>query len=269
VPTVLGPNDDLPLGASRFNGSPDLPPNMGWPMWRGPNPDDPTLGALAGEGPLTFLAQIDLAALPPLRSSMLPTSGWLLLFADLDRSRFGPDDQEAHRVVHLPAGTAVERRVPPGGHEHYASTDDGAPHHRKIAGRGRPVSLGFDVVPSVPYDEIRRNIATAPQPGRAELEDLTLGFLGRDWHQVLGHPISVHQDVLATCDANWRQGEGRTDEPDLRDDPVDADDHWQLLFTIWDDGSVQDLLGGVFYVAIRTEDLLLRRFDRTVAVFQR
>jgi hypothetical protein len=55
--------DNLPMGASRFGGVPDLPPDLAWPVFRGRK--------------LPFLAQIDLSALP---KSVLPPDGWLFAF---------------------------------------------------------------------------------------------------------------------------------------------------------------------------------------------
>lgn len=88
---------ELPLGASRMGGLPDLLPGVGWPS----NPGN--------DGrPLEFLAQIDLAeaaqvcALPN-----LPTSGWFAAFYDLDEGTWGlnDEDQGAWRVIYF-AGEA-------------------------------------------------------------------------------------------------------------------------------------------------------------------
>lgn len=56
----------LPLGASRFGGLPDLPPDFAWPAADGRK--------------LQFLAQLDLADLPRWAGSPLPADGWLYHF---------------------------------------------------------------------------------------------------------------------------------------------------------------------------------------------
>src|SRR5438067_2599438 len=61
----------LPLGASRFGGGPDLPPDAGWPT--------------LGEDPLAFLAQFNLAELSAsLVCRELPASGLLSVFVAWD-----------------------------------------------------------------------------------------------------------------------------------------------------------------------------------------
>ncbi len=65
----LREEDNMPRGASRFGGCPDLPPQVAWPC--------------RDDRPLAFLAQIDLAeaartyALPE-----LPHEGWIAVFYD-------------------------------------------------------------------------------------------------------------------------------------------------------------------------------------------
>jgi hypothetical protein len=59
--------DSVPVGASRFGGVPDLPPDLPWPVFKGRK--------------LPFLAQIDLSALP---KNVLPAEGWLYVFGLCD-----------------------------------------------------------------------------------------------------------------------------------------------------------------------------------------
>ncbi len=68
--------DELPLGATRLGGRPDLPRDVAWPQ--------------NGGRAMEFLAQIDLAEaakayLPP----NLPAAGWLALFCDLEGNDWG------------------------------------------------------------------------------------------------------------------------------------------------------------------------------------
>lgn len=103
--------EDLPAGASRMNGSPDLPTSLEWPQWDGPI--GRTSEDWTGAGPLTFLAQIDLACLPPIDHSPLPASGRLAFFADLERATFADrHEQAAHRVLYIPADATLKRRRP-------------------------------------------------------------------------------------------------------------------------------------------------------------
>jgi hypothetical protein len=63
----------LPLGASRFGGVPDLPPDLRWPTVQ--------------KKKLPFLAQIDLSTLPRAATKHLPKSGWLYAFGLFDDKR--------------------------------------------------------------------------------------------------------------------------------------------------------------------------------------
>lgn len=79
--------DQLPLGGSRLGGVPDLPPTLAWPLYKGKK--------------LPFLAQVDLAALPPGGGSLLPADGWLYAFALHDNVE---DHQPSPAVVLLHRG---------------------------------------------------------------------------------------------------------------------------------------------------------------------
>src|SRR5215211_5075032 len=59
--------DDLPMGASRLGGMPDLYPQAKWP------------------GALAFIGQINLSEIASYEAaSLLPPSGWLYFFFDAD-----------------------------------------------------------------------------------------------------------------------------------------------------------------------------------------
>lgn len=63
-------SDELPLGASRMGGLPDLPPQVPWPEYQ--------------DRPLEFLTQINFReAASVARLPGLPDSGWLIIFYDL------------------------------------------------------------------------------------------------------------------------------------------------------------------------------------------
>jgi len=91
-------NDDLPLGASRLGGSPDVPLEFEWP-----NRED---------RPLAFLAQIDLEALNC--APTLPGHGWLLFFYDDLKQPWGfdPNDVDGFKVVFVTVDRGDLRRYP-------------------------------------------------------------------------------------------------------------------------------------------------------------
>ena len=64
----------IPVGASKFGGAPDVPAGFEWPMWDG--------------RPLGFLAQISLAQIAPLDTQdLLPRTGLLLFFIGYDEEQ--------------------------------------------------------------------------------------------------------------------------------------------------------------------------------------
>ena len=109
-------DSNLPIGASRIGGSPDLPTDFVWPTYEDGRP-------------LTFLAQLNLAEVAAAGSPIptLPGSGQLLLFSAWgwvqpdDSSPHVPDESHIHgpqagwtRVSYLP-DVGLSRRKAPGG----------------------------------------------------------------------------------------------------------------------------------------------------------
>src|SRR4051812_7438146 len=61
--------DEIPIGASKLGGAPDLPAGYDWP--------------LVDQSPLDFVAQINFAETAPYDLDyLLPTSGWFHVFFD-------------------------------------------------------------------------------------------------------------------------------------------------------------------------------------------
>src|SRR4051812_34889533 len=88
ITTRRVPLAELPLGASRFGGSPDVLPGFPWPVRDG--------------RPLTFLAQLDLGEI---RAPGIPGSGWLLFFYDAAGLPWGrkPEEADGAAVVSVQA----------------------------------------------------------------------------------------------------------------------------------------------------------------------
>lgn len=103
---------NLPLGASRFGGLPDLPPQLPWPEHEGKK--------------LPFLSQVDLSTLPPDRGQLLPHDGWLYAFGHIQN---GTEDGTEPLIVTLHAGprSALVRRVEPLEDEIWEHPDDLVP----------------------------------------------------------------------------------------------------------------------------------------------
>lgn len=155
---------DLPIGASRLGGVPDLPASHGWPRYDG--------------RPMTFLAQLRCdelkAAMPGERS--LPSDGWLVVFVALEPDGNYPPDDDAVRCRYL-SDQAVLRMSWP---------DD------------LPASQRWDVeavaaVPmlSLPWLELDRLFDGDDFEAILQAEETI-----RPVHQVFGHPSSANDWVF-------------------------------------------------------------------------
>jgi hypothetical protein len=125
---------ELKLGASRFGGVPDLPPDRPWPTFEGKK--------------LPFVAQIDLSTLPRAPTSMLPSDGWLYAFA-LSDDRERTTDPVFVTVYRGPR-SALVRAAPP-------SDAEKSLYFSAISGKSGPVGMD-DLVP----------LTTRKQPANTE-----------------------------------------------------------------------------------------------------
>ena len=83
-------NDEpVPVGASHFGGTPDLPPGIAWPQ----NPADNLL--------LDFVGQVNLSDLPDVGQS-LPRDGLLLMFSQQDSTSDNP-----HAICFVPSTNSL------------------------------------------------------------------------------------------------------------------------------------------------------------------
>ena len=83
---------------SRLGGRPNLPEGVRWPVWQGGQP-------------LSFIAQLDLAALPRIKGLPLPRSGSLYFFYDADAQPWGfdPGDKGCAQVMFVPSPLSAHR----------------------------------------------------------------------------------------------------------------------------------------------------------------
>ena len=89
VVRALSPEEEIPLGASKFGGSPDVPADFVWPQ----TPD-----ATKSE-PMEFVGQVRLADLPGPLPEPAPQSGLLSFFTRWSGGR----------VFYFPEGTLLQR----------------------------------------------------------------------------------------------------------------------------------------------------------------
>lgn len=228
-------------GFSKLGGDPELPSHMAWPA--GP------------EGPLGFLAQIDLAAARRAGGpDWLPNEGAIHVFCD---DRFGMRDQI--RIIFSAAATGAPVEPP-------ANQKRGWRHPERRVDFSAHTSL-----PSLDWlgEDVRK--IDVSDHDLEELSDLPGVELGDGPHHRLGgYPIEIQEEqlpVYAECEA--RGLEYRANAP-VPPDIARAAADWRLLIQIDSDPELRMNWGdgGQFYVLIREQDARAGDFSQTVTLSQ-
>jgi len=259
IRTQRVPLVELPPGASRFGGSPDVLPSFAWPEQEG--------------RPLTFLAQLDLAEI---HAPGVPERGWLLFFYDAAGLPWGskPEHAGGAAVVRVEANRDTLTRV-----EHPDPGFGGGPFHA--------CALTFEVVIDLPdeWDHIIEDHGLVVERHRWEAYDSVAGRLngteGEDelpfhyHHHFLGHPQLLQDDMRSRCLLIPRRRAGATGAGDAQESgepggPQPSAD-WRLLMQIdtdvegpgweWADG-------GRLYCWIRHADLAAGSFEKVWVILQ-
>jgi uncharacterized protein YwqG len=254
---------ELPLGASRFGGAPDVPARFDWPTRRhGP------LGVL--RRPLTFLAQLDLGAI---RAPGLPASGWLLFFYDAVEQPWGfdPKDAGGARVIHVDVPRdRLARRA------HPAVKETGGPFE----------ACALSFAPALDLPSLGDHVAMAD--AGVELTDAqwdaydqvaaALSGVEKDagaYHHLLGNPQTIQGDMRAECQlvtsgiytGDPSGYEGERAKALLRT----ASAEWRLLLQLDTDEEGPGWMwgdAGRLYFWIRRSDLAARAFEKAWVVLQ-
>lgn len=240
------PVGDIPLGASRLGGRPDLPDDVAWPTFRGT--------------PMAFVAQIDLASLRDLAGSGdLPPDGLLSCFFAVEQQVWGnePEDRGGWRVLYAEAGRTLRRRALP------------AALHDVFGMRRLDPRAEWTFAPDRSF-EVGALAMTDDEEERFWecLEPTTVPA-----HRLGGHPDLVQNEMRLLCElaANGLDpGDERSYEPPHGDEHADRAADWTLLLQVDSDeaaGMMWADLGRIYYW-IRREDLAHRRFDRVWCVLQ-
>lgn len=228
--------DDLPLGASRLGGLPDIPAGWGLP-------------------PLSFVAQINLIdAAPHDHEHLLPDRGWLYFFYDAENQPWGELSQVGGwQVVYAP--------------------DPTLPLHRAAGALSPDVRqysacrLTFDAEPTAisPLYFVDRIKPDWDRLTRLHsvYDDLLLSG-GAVIHRMLGHP----DEVQGLVQREWVLPAGGLNYSD-RDHPRRAEllstlHDWRLLLQVDSDSKCGMMWGDVgrLYYGIHKDDLAARAFDR-------
>lgn len=220
----------------------------------------------ADGGPLSFIAEIDLAAVAPvIGERILPGEGLLEFFYDADQEAWGfdPADRPKWRVLWV-GDDATYRDFP-------ASLPDLA-RYAPVALEGRLETILVDWE-SARIDDIGMDWAARRRYSEAiSAWKTSLGPDPAIIHRLLGHPDPVQGDMMVECQlASNGIYVGRAHQPteaETRVKPGARD--WRLLLQIDSDDNSNMTWGDVgrIYYWIRDEDLRERNWDRVWLVLQ-
>lgn len=248
----------LSPGSSKIGGCPDLPAGTPWPYWK--------------SYPLSFLAQINLAELPPFPENILPERGLLLFFfaaaAMYDDKDFY-DSVETARVLFVPDpdGAGLKRTAPP------EELDDYDP-----PARFSPCSLRYRVEWTVPpgescdieqlgmsWNENRDDFDRYWEVFGQRVEER---FLHPDdmKNRLLGCPDPIQGDMQRECQLLADPSTDRNDQAALR-----RATRWRLLFQVDSEEEKTGMMWGDvgrLYFWIEQEALERGDFSRVVCIEQ-
>lgn len=249
-PMIWMEADQTP-GLSKIGGLPVAPASLEWPAWQ--------------DRPLSFLCQIDLAAVPRTEiTADLPPSGMLYFFYNQEPSTWGfdPADRGSWRVVYVESKENLSERQKPEGVAEECVYAEKFIRFSSIltypdCEDERVAKLGLSSGQISAYDTLRESV-----------------FAGQPVHQLLGRPLPIQGDEMdlecqlasngiyvgnPTGYASAKAREywaGRTD--------------WLLLLQLDSDDAANMMWGDVgrLYFWIRKEDLRNGKFDNVWMILQ-
>ena len=244
------PEKNLPLGASKLGGSPDLPARSAWPTFKGQ--------------PQAFVAQIQVADVAPYDTQgLLPRQGMLWFFYDARQETFGdqPQDRGGWRILFSARQpTSLKRQPAP-------KTLPGESPFRACALTARR-ELTLALQPELELPDFDWS-DTEQQAYEHVLELLRRPEeLAQPRHRMLGYPDTIQDDMRLQCQL-ISNGIADIDDPRVASLQEGAAD-WLLLLQIDSDAGARMNWSnnGMLYYWLKRDDLLARRFERSWLVLQ-
>ena len=253
------------LGATRFGGQPDVPPDFVWPTYEGESYDN-----VVKDRPLTFLAQFNCAELAQFdKEHLLPDHGLLSFFYETDTQCWGydPNDKGCARVYWFEDMSALSAADFP--------ADMGEDFKFPM--------VKIQIAQKTSYPSWTDFSEVFPDEKDYDAFDLVWNELTDETpenrSQLLGWPDVIQNSMFNECDLASQgyylgDGHGWNKIPKaIRQQAEEtARDRWMLLFQldIVELGDFELMFGdcGHIYFYITKEDLAARRFDRIWLILQ-
>jgi len=240
----------IPVGASKVGGRPDVPAGFEWPCWRG--------------SPLSFLCQVNLSDIGDLPAAAdLPKDGLLSFFYDAQQRAWGlePADAGAWLVEWFPDDPASLRPC-------------ALPSSCRELGLFEPCLLRFEEVLTLPPWECEavEQLGMSWDQSDAYV-DLLEGLYEQGCHQLFGHPAQIQGPMEEICQlgSNGVNVGDFSYHTDTRTESLLlGSSEWRLLLQLGSDERLGMMWGdcGRLFFWIRREDLAARRFDKIWMVLQ-
>lgn len=256
--------EKLPVGASKFYGTPDLPADFDWPYYKGTD-----FEGVTKNHPLAFLAQINLGEAAQYdRTGLLPKTGVLSFFYETVSMEWGFElkSEGYARVYYFPE---TEGLVP-----------------TQIPEETKEWSVGEQALTFADAVSLLSSFAYSRRSGK-EVDWDTYNELRAEFgydavaHEdnpmkMLGYADEIQNEMEPECELYSRGIDGDMQEELSEEEEAElvrnAADRWVLLFQM---GTVEDdetelMYGdcGLIYFWIRKEDLAARNFDNVRLILQ-
>ena len=256
--------EKLPVGASKFYGTPDLPADFDWPYYKGTDFEGVTKNR-----PLAFLAQINLGEAAPYdRTGLLPKTGVLSFFYETVSMEWGFElkSEGYARVYYFPETEGLVPTQIPEETKEWSVGEQAltfADAVSLLSSFAYSRSCGKEVDWDT-YNELRVEFGY----DAAAHEDNPM--------QMLGYADEIQGEMEPECELYSRDIEGDVHARCFEEEDADlvetSVERWVLLLQMGTvtDGETELMYGdcGLIYFWIRKEDLAARNFDHVRLILQ-
>lgn len=251
--TKQTPECDIPIGATKFGGMPDLAFNVGWPV----------AVRESEEHPLEFIAQINLADSRAQEvEPNVPRVGLLSFFYDMEEWVGGiyPTDSRFWRVIYTPPGGNLTRRR-------------GTPYSKpplKACSATSLLTVSLPDVQAPVFSNIKKS--DFQQDAYFDIVSSLQSPSGANYcHQLFGHE-EIIQHPLAEETVQGISGcfVGSDFNYQIWNSVQNQVKDWRLLMQFAEDAELESIWGdgGLLYYSIRHQDLANEAYDKAWLILQ-
>lgn len=254
-------NEDIPIGASKFGGKPDVPKDFEWFYYCGQDYNGETKNR-----PLSFLAQINCEEVSQYdQDSLLPSKGILYFFYELSTMTWGfsPEDKGSAKVYYFNGDVSQLIRT-------------NFPHDMEDENKLPEIQLSFSKKDDLPcYEEFSKQYDYNDWEHYDEVRSMNGYEVEETISKLLGYADVIQGDMLLECELVTNGvycGNTPNITPEERKKFEENRNQWQLLFQLdtvtTDDFELMFGDCGRIYYYIKKEDLKKCNFDDCWLILQ-